>query len=309
MPEHEREIMKTLHLLVAVPCALSLSHASAETIASVEPIASASVVDIMPFLEHDLEVRAAFAGRLLQCGIVDDVERVLSRARVTTTINDANTRFRLSAGGFAGNTNPTFAFSLDDRGRNAASHADIQLLTDSLGFAMSQDSVFLLDKDNPDSFEFPANFVALEFRHTPRLEDSAALFETVGRIDPELFETDTSGYTQVGRAYISLQSDVPDDEFIAGYVEAAREFGVAYTPIVDGKPSLAQGGAGFPGNDWVAHPAGEDYLSRIPVRVHTALRHLRDVHLSFTRRALRTIRRAGDDRRELLQALKHLDCR
>jgi hypothetical protein len=302
------ETMKTLHLLVA---ALGLSYSTApalaETVASVEPIASTAVVNIEPFLEQDLEVRAAFAQRLLQCGIVDDVERVLARERVTPTVNDRNTRFRLSAGGFAGSTNPTYAFTLIDTGPNAVSHADIQRLTDSLGFAMSQDSVFLLDEDNPASFEFPANYVILEFRRTPPLEESADLFETVGRIDPALFETDTSGYTQVGRSYISLQSDVPDAEFIAGYVQAAREFGVEYTPIIDGTPSLFQGGAGFPGNDWVAHPQGEDYLSRIPGRVHDALRRIRNAHVSFTRRALRTIRQETDHR-ELLHALKHLDC-
>jgi hypothetical protein len=301
--------MRTLHALVA---ALSVSYparsALAETVASVEPIASTAVVNIEPFLEQDLRVRAAFSERLLACGIVDDVERVLARERVTTTVSDRNTRFRLSAGGFAGTTNPTYAFRLTDTGPNAVSHADIQVLTDSLGFAMSQDSVFLLDEDNPASFEFPANFVALEFRHTPPLGASAALFETVGRIDPALFETDTSGYTQVGRSYISLQSDVPDAEFIAGYVQAARELGVEYTPIVDGKPSLFEGGAGFPGNDWVAHPHGEDYLSRIPVRVHEALRRIRDVHLSFTRRALRAIRKETGHR-ELLHTLEHLDCR
>lgn len=54
--------------------------------------------------------------------------------------------------------------------------------------------------------------MVLNFDHDPSLEESAALFETVGRIDPELFETDTSGYTQFGRAYLSLQSAVPDLE-------------------------------------------------------------------------------------------------
>jgi hypothetical protein len=300
--------MKPLHLLVAALCVLYSVHpALAETFASVEPTASTAVVNVEPFLEHDLEVRAAFAERLLQCGIVDDVERLLSRERATTTINDRNTHFQLAAGGFAGTTNPTYAFALDDTGPNAVSHADIQVLTDSLGYAMSQDSAFLLDADNPASFEFPANYVVLRFHRTPPLEDSAKLFETVGRIDPELFETDTSGYTQVGRKYISLQSDVPDAEFIAGYVQAAREFGVEYTPIVDGRPSLFQGGAGFPGNDWVAHPHGEDYLSRIPGRVHEALGRIRDTHLSFTRRALRTIREETDHHK-LLHALKHLDC-
>jgi len=32
----------------------------------------------------------------------------------------------------------------------------------------------------------------------------------VGQIDHELFDTDTSGYTQYGRAYLSLQSAVPE---------------------------------------------------------------------------------------------------
>jgi len=281
----------------------------ADSVASVEPIASTAVVNIEPFLEQDLEVRGAFAERLLQCGIVDDVERLLSREHVTPTLDGRNTQVQLAAGGFAGNTNPTYAFKLDDTGRNAISHDDISRLTDSLGFVMSQDSVFLLDLDNPASFEFPASYVVLKFRRTPSLEESAALFETVGRIDPQLFETDTSGYTQVGRSYISLQSDVPEEEFTAGYAQAAREFGVRYTPIVDGVPSVFEGGAGFPGNDWVAHPGGEEYLSRIPGRVHEALRRLRAFHLDFTRRALRQIKRHDQQRRELLQALKHLDCR
>ena len=85
--------------------------------------------------------------------------------------------------------------------------------------------------------------MVLNFATPPRLARSAALFETVGRIDRELFVTDSSGYTQYGRAYLSLQSAVPDGQFIAGYVEAARRFGIEYTPIVNGQPSLFQGGA------------------------------------------------------------------
>ena len=302
--------MKTLQLVVAAWClSVGVGRVMADSVASVEPIASTAVVNIEPFLEQDLEVRAAFAERLLQCGIVDDVERLLSRERVIPTVDARNTQVELAAGGFAGNTNPTYAFKLDDTGPNAVSHEDILRLTDSLGYVMSQDSVFVLDLDDPTSFEFPSSYVVLRFRRTPPLEKSAALFETVGRIDPQLFETDTSGYTQVGRSYISLQSDVPEAEFIAGYVEAAREVSVRFTPIVDGVPSVFEGGAGFPGNDWVAHPAGEEYLSRIPVRVHEGLRRMRAFHLDFTRRALRQIRRHDQQRHELLQALKHLDCR
>jgi hypothetical protein len=287
----------------------SAGAALAETFGSVEPIASTTVVDISPLVAQDLDIRAAFAERLLQCGIVDDVEQLLSKQRVTRTINDRNTRVHVAGGGFAGNTNPTYAFTVVDSGPNAATHADFQRLTDSLGYVMSQDSVFLLDGDDPTTFDFPANYVILEFRHTPRIEQSAQLFETVGRIDPELFETDTSGYTQFGRSYLSLQSDVPDAQFIAGYVQAAHEFGVEYTPIIDGKPSLFVGSAAFPGNDWVVFPDGEDYLSRLPRRVHDELARLRGFHLSFTRKVLRKLQRHDADHRELLQFVNHLDCR
>src|SRR6185503_19629169 len=120
------------------------------------------------------------------------------------------------------------------------------------------------------------------------------LFKTVGRIDPELFATDTSGYTQYGRAYLSLQSDVPDAQFIAGYVRAATAFGVEYTPIVGGAPSLFQGGAAFPGNDWTVNTGGEEYLSRIPGRSHQKLRSIRAFHLRATREALRNLEHQED---------------
>ena len=123
----------------------------------------------------------------------------------------------------------------------------------------------------------------------PPLAASAALFETVGRIDPELFATDTSGYTQYGRAYLSLQSAVSDDQFIRGYVRAAAAVGVEYTPVINGMPSLFQGGAAFPGNDWTVSTRGEEYLSRIPARSHHALARIRAFHLRVTREVLRRI--------------------
>lgn len=136
---------------------------------------------------------------------------------------------------------------------------------------------------------------------------SAALFETVGRIDPEIFETDTSGYTQYGRAYLSLQSFVPDAQFISGYVRAAAEAGVEYTPIVDGVPSLYTGGAAFPGNDWTENPDGQAYLARIPTEAHRALGKVRTSHLRATRRVLRKIARIRNPSR-LYWAIKFLRC-
>ena len=272
----------------------------ASTYGSVEPFANPAVIDTQPLRDQPLKAREAFATRLLQCGIVSRVVDALSSTGAITTINELNTRLAVGAGGFAGHTNPSYVYTIIDDGPNAASLGDVKVLTDSLGYVMSQGSAFLLDADNPSSFDFPANYVVLNFEAPPPLARSAALFRTVGRIDPELFATDTSGYTQFGRAYLSLQSDVPDAQFIAGYIRAATEFGVGYTPIVNGQPSLFQGGAAFPGNDWTLNTRGEEYLSRIPPQSHQALARIRAFHLRATREVLRNLehndgKRSHDD--------------
>jgi hypothetical protein len=267
----------------------------ANTYGSVEPIANPAVIDTTALRDQPLSIREAFATRLLECGIVSRVVDVLSSTGAITTINSLNTSFAVGAGGFAGNTNPSYVYTVIDDGQNAASLADVKVLTDSLGYVLSQGSGFLLDADNTASFDFPANYVVLNFNTPPPIARSAALFRMVGRIDPELFETDTSGYTQFGRAYLSLQSDVPDAQFIAGYVQAAAQFGVEYTPIVNGAPSLFRGGAAFPGNDWTVDTRGEEYLSRIPPQSHEALARIRAFHLEVTR--------------EVLRKLEHLDNR
>jgi hypothetical protein len=282
----------------------------ATTYGSVEPIANVDVIDTTPLRDLRLEIKAAFAERLLQCGIVNQVIEVLISTRSIKTINGLNTHLEVGAGGFAGTTNPSYVFTIMDSGPNAASHRDISILTNSLGYVLSQGSAFLLDADNPASFDFPANYVVLNFKTPPSMRKSAALFETVGRIDPELFETQTSGYTQFGRAYLSLQSDVPNGQFIAGYVQAASEFEVEYTPIIMGEPGLFEGGAAFPENNWVLSPNGEEYLGRIPAANHRLLRKLRLDHLRFTREALRLIDRRdeGTTHQGLRQQMAHLKC-
>lgn len=301
--------MKAATILLATVFSLSvLRPARANTYGSVEPIPNPAVIDTRPLRNTPLGVREAFAERLLQCGIVDKVIQALTSSRAVTTINDLNTHFEVGAGGFAGRTNPAYVYTVIDSGPNAASGGDVKVLTDSLGYVLSQGSAFLLDADNTDSFDFPGNYVVLNFAAPPSIAQSAALFETVGRIDPEIFETDTSGYTQYGRAYLSLQSFVPDAQFIAGYVQAAAETGVEYTPIVNGEPSLFQGGAAFPGNNWTMNPRGEAYLARIPRQSHKALARIRDFHLRVVREVLRNLGRdhghddddddGGDDRRD-----------
>jgi hypothetical protein len=273
---------------------------------SVEPIANPDVIDTTLLRDQSLRVREAFATRLLQCGIVRQVEDALSSTGAITTINDLNTRFAVGAGGFAGSTNPSFVYTVMDDGPNAASTHDVEVLTNSLGYVLSQGSAFLLDADDPSAFDFPANYVVLNFAAPPSIAASARLFRAVGRIDPELFETDTSGYTQFGRAYLSLQSAVPDAQFIDGYVAAAEQFGVEYTPIVNGKPSLFEGGAAFPSNDWVVSPHGEDYLANIPAQSHRALSRIRAFHLRAT---LEVLRRLEHEHKRPADAVVSFDCR
>ena len=277
----------------------------ANTYGSVEPLANPAVIDTSALKNQPLRVREAFATRLLQCGIVNRVVDALSSTGAITTINDLNTHFQVGAGGFMGETNPSFVYTVIDDGPNAASQKDVKILTDSLGYVLSQASAFLLDADDMSSFDFPANYVVLNFRTPPPIAASAALFRTVGRIDPDLFETDTSGYTQFGRAYLSLQSAVDNGTFIRGYVRAAAAFGVEYTPIVNGEPSLFTGGAAFPGNDWTVHTRGEDYLLRIPSKSHRALARIRAFHLQVTRTVLRKLEH---DKRGHDEAMS-FDCR
>ena len=283
----------TARIVTAVLIVSLCSPLHANTFGSVEPIANPAVIDTTPLRDQSLKVREAFATRLLQCGIVSRVVEALTSTGSITTINDLNTRFAVGAGGFAGHTNPAYVYTVIDDGPNAASIGDVKVLTDSLGYVLSQGSAFLLDADDSSSFDFPANYVVLNFAAPPPLSASAALFETVGQIDPELFETDSSGYTQYGRAYLSLQSFVPDAQFIAGYVQAAAVFGVEYTPIVGGKPSLFQGGAAFPGNNWTVSPDGEEYLARIPAGSHKALAKIRAFHLRVTRDVIRKLEQPG----------------
>lgn len=277
--------MKKLIFALIFCLAGSAGTALANTYGSVEPMANPGVVDTTDLRGQPLAVREAFARRLMQCGAVRDTIVTLTEADAINSINALNTSFAVAAGGFAGETNPAYAYTMIDAGPNAVSSSDINTLTNALGYIFSQGSAFLLDADDPASFDFPANYAVLEFGAVPSLQESAALFELVGSIDDELFSTDSSGYTQFAAAYLTLQSFVPDQQFIDGYVEAAAQFGVEYTPVNAGVPGLFTGGAAFPFNDWGASPNGEDYLGNIPAGAHDELAAIRAAVIAYTERA------------------------
>ena len=115
----------------------------ANTYGSVEPVANGDVVDTSPIRRQPLSVREAFADRLLECGVVQRVEDALTSTHAISTINNLNTHFEVGAGGFAGETNPAYVYTVIDNGPNSASNADIKVLTDGLGYVLSQGSAFL----------------------------------------------------------------------------------------------------------------------------------------------------------------------
>ena len=140
--------MKATAILKATILSFALATtALANTYGSVEPIVNMAVVDTGTLRDQSLDVRAAFAGRALQCGVVDDVIAVLTSTGSITSINSLNTHFELGAGGFMGATNPSYVYTIIDSGPNAATAADIKVLTDSLGYVLSQGSAFLLDAE------------------------------------------------------------------------------------------------------------------------------------------------------------------
>ena len=299
-------------LALSVPVsAASGAFDQALTYGSVEAIPDPTVVDTTPLRALPLGVREAFVERVLDCGYTNQVVGVLARTGATTTINASNISFSVAGGGFNGRTTASIVFTVVDSGPHAASHADIAILTNSLGYVFSQGSAFLLDADNSSSFAFPANYIVLHFDHVPTIQESDALFATVGQIDPQLYSTTTSGYTQYGQNYLSLQSAVPNQQFINGYYAAAQQFGVQYQPIVGGTPSLYQGGADFPGNNWATKPRGESYLGRIPDQAEAGLASIRAAHLRLIDQAQKQIRRGqpGVGERGQAEALSHVPCR
>ena len=220
---------------------------------------------------------------------MDRVIEALSSTRAITTDQRPEHALRGRRGRIRRATNPAYVYTVIDSGPNAASPDDIKVLTDSLGYVLSQGSAFLLDADNPSSFDFPANYVVLNFAAPPPLAASAALFKTVGRIDPELFETDTSGYTQYGRAYLSLQSAVPDAAVHRRVRRGGRRRSASSTRRSStGSPRCFRE-APLPGQRLDPEPPGRGIPVANPATAHSELGRIRAFHLRATRKVLRRL--------------------
>jgi len=92
-----------------------------------------------------------------------------------------------------------------------------------------------------------------------------------------------------------LQPAVTKNRFVAGLAAAAEtEPGASYFPLKNNAtPTTARAGIAFPGNDWLAFPAGDQYLVNVggTPQLVDALATLRQQHLTAVRNLLAAIAR------------------
>ena len=262
---HRRLLSSSLVCLVL----FAASPAMATTYVSVEPIPNQDVVGsevLGRLVALPFETRALWAQQLLDCGLVQDVLDALAADGTISSVNMSNTFFGVAAGGFEGQTNPTYVFTVVDGGVNAASPADVETAVNALGYVLSQGGTVHFNPDDGGAYDFPLDYVTATFTAGPPSGELAQdFFEHVGTVDPALFSGLFAGYTQIGAALLFLQPAVGVQQFIDGMFAASQTFpGVAYAPFDPvGDPTAAPAGVAFRGNDWLIFPGGDEYLASI----------------------------------------------
>jgi hypothetical protein len=187
----------TIALLVAVLA----QQVAATTYISAEPIPNQDVVgqnalDLIESVGYsNVEL---WSNRLLnQCNIVQNVIDVLTSNGAITTINSGNTRFRVAAGGFEGVTNPSFVFTVEDSGPNAASAADVAVLSNALGYVLSQGGTAHFSPDNSKAYDFPLDYAVVTFTGTLTGLEAKGFFDFLGTINAALWSGTFAGFTQI----------------------------------------------------------------------------------------------------------------
>jgi hypothetical protein len=291
--------------LVAVT--LGAVPASATTYISAEPIPSRDIVgdeNLAKILSIGYTRLARWSERLLDdCHIVDKVIDSLSAYRAIRTVNGSNTRVVVAAGGFEGITDPSFVFTVRDSGPGAARATDITLLDNILGYVLNQGGTTQFSPDNPNAYDFPLDYAVVTFRPPLTGEEAKEFFDFLGTIDPALWSGLFAGFTQIdfagsptNNSMLFLQPDVTTRQFVTGLATAARRArGAEYVTVnKHGRPTTATAGVAFPGNDWLAFPNGDQYLSHLvnpAPQLLEELAALRRMHLNAVSDLVRAIDR------------------
>jgi hypothetical protein len=308
--EGHRTTNRTIGLVVAAAMFLAVQAVSATTYISVEPIPNRDVVGeenlarLRSIGDGNLE---RWSQRLLsECLAVDNVIDALSAHGAITSVSPANTRFVVAAGGFEGVTNPAFVFTVQDTGAASASAADVDVLSNALGYVLNQGGTAHFSPDNAKAYAFVLDYAVVTFRGTLTGDEAREFFDHLGTIDAALWSGLFAGFTQIGfggsstdNSMLFLQPAVSRNRFISGLsTAAAADPRATYFPLKNnGTPTTARAGIAFPGNDWLAFPDGDQYLANVggTSQLLTELAALRQKHLAAVRNLLQAI---ADDRVE-----------
>src|SRR5262245_8295343 len=282
----------TIVLLVTI---LAVQPVTATTYISVEPIPNRDVVGenalakIMTVGYPNLEL---WSNRLLNdCGIVQNVIDTLASNGAISTVNPANTRFLVAAGGFEAVTNPSYVFTVQDSGPDAVSAIDIDVLDNALGYVLSQGGTAHFSPDNAKAYDFSLDYAVVTFAGALSGVQAKGFFDYLGTIDPALWSGTFAGFTQIdfqeaptNNSMLFLKPAATKQRFITGLSTAASTTpGSTYvTRNNNNQPTTAKAGVAFPGNDWVAFPDGSQYLAKLgnpSPRLLNELAALRQRHL------------------------------
>lgn len=295
---------RAVGLVVALAIFLAVHTVSATTYLSVEPIPNRDVIgeeNLARLRGIGYDNLERWSQRLLsECLAVDSVIGALSAHGAITSVTRANTRVVVAAGGFEGATNPSFVFTVKDTGAGAASAADVNVLSNALGYVLNQGGTAHFSPDNAKAYAFVLDYAVVTFMGTLTGDEAGEFFEHLGTIDPALFSGLFAGFTQIdfGRSstnnsMLFLQPAVSKNRFISGLSDAADDDPRAtYFPLKpNGTPTTARAGIAFPGNDWVAFPGGDQYLANIggTSQLLNELAALRQKHLVAVANLLKAI--------------------
>jgi hypothetical protein len=270
--------------------------ASATTFMSVEPVPSGDVVgedNLATIRSIGYANLERWSNRLLdECRVVDSVIDALSaNGAISSVTSGANTRAVVAAGGFEGGTTPSFVFTIQDSGAGSVIETDVDVLSNALGYVLSQGSTAHFSPDNFKAYAFPLDYAVVTFSGTLSGSEAQAFFEHLGTVDQALFSGLFAGFTQVDLAgsltnnsMLFLQPAVSKRQFISGLSTAVQDDPRAsYSPVKNnGAPTTARAGVAFPENDWLAFPEGDQYLANIGTSspLLSALAALRQLHLN-----------------------------
>jgi hypothetical protein len=293
--------------IALIGAALLARPVSAQTYVSAEPIPSVQIVgkdDLAKIEGVGYSRLAEWSRRLLDdCSIVQNVISTLSDNKAISTIHPSNTRYRVSAGGFEGVTDPSYVFRIEDSGPLAASATDIFVLDNALGYALNQGGTaqFGLTYDPSNPYTSPLAYAVVTFEGFLTVEGAQKFFNYLGTINPALWSGRNAGFTQIelndfgpSNSMLFLIGNVSKKEFVTGLSTAAATTpGATYSPLEkNGTPTTSTAGEAFPGNDWRTSPGGAGYLSHLAnpsPQLLNQLDALRHTHLRAVADLLRAI--------------------